>query len=139
MKKYLKPEDVRAESLTYEITVLNALMNIQRLIPTIMESHRYEAWYALEAAIMGLDAMVAPYYHEEYTGKQKALKEKIKKARDKYNKQEYMEALADWVQLIVQRFGQVNILPAIRVTQTAEPTTKIKPGKDSEKDVYKED
>lgn len=133
-KKYLKPEEVRAESLTYELAVLNALSNIQRLIPTIMDKDRYTDWYSLEASIMGLDAMVAPYYHEEYLADRTTIKSKIRNARKGFNKQDYMEAMAEWIHLIVKRFGQVNILPAIRVTQTAVPTTKMKPPKESEKD-----
>ncbi len=116
MVEYIKPQDVRSESLTFQIAVITSLMNIQRLIPTVMLKRRHTEWFELEAAIIGLHAMLAPYYDQTYKDKVTEFKEKLGEVRDEYKQVEYMWILAEWIEEIIKRFGQVDILPPARIT-----------------------
>ena len=116
MDRYTKPQDVRSESLTFQIAVITALMNIQKLIPNVMLKRRHTEWFELEAAVIGLHAMLAPYYDSNYKAKVTEFKEKLGKVRDEYKQVEYMWILADWIEEIIKRFGQVDILPPARIT-----------------------
>jgi len=117
MKSFTKPEDVRGESLTFEILVLDTMKNVEHLFPEVMKERELTQWFRLEAAIMGLDALVAPYYDETYTEKVNAIKHKLDRMRNSYDRVKYICYCREWLQEIVKRFGVIAMLPKPRKTQ----------------------
>jgi len=124
MAHYIAPEDVRKESMSFEILVMKTMDRIAKLASEVMSEEEHGKWFALEAEIMVLESFLRPYYNDEYVKATDEIKKKIDKVigktRGKYKKVRYMRLLAQWLQEIVRRFGYVDILPAIKVTLLAE-------------------
>lgn len=110
------PEDIRSEPITFPIAIIKALDRIHFVAYDAVASSDWHKWQGLESSIRIMHAFVAPYYDPDYKAKADAIKAKLKDTKKLYEKNyEYIIALTEWVEAIIEKFALVGLLPARKV------------------------
>lgn len=125
----MSAEDIRGDSNIYQRMIIFCLNRLHEQTYKSTLNNNWKEVRALEASIRMLHAYVAPYYGEDYNGEIKKIEKKLEELGELEVSMKKIKVYQKWVEAIVKRFGEFQILPPIKVAWKAGEGM-VKPGEE---------
>jgi len=120
-QKTVAQGDIRNSPMTLQQTVLDIIELMFSITPGIIKSPNKNDWVVIEAFLLGLDSLLAPYveeWREEYSDSIREIRE-LSKTAYQGDRQKFVRLMyGRFFRTIVREFGNPNIalLPVPRET-----------------------